>query len=58
LTHEQAVKGLEKDLVRNGKKLKVKIPATVKTGSKVRLKNALNLTDGRPGDIMIHVKVK
>ncbi len=58
LTSEQAAKGIEKYLVRNGKKLKVKIPANVRTDSKVRLKNALKLTDGRPGDIMIHVKVK
>ena len=58
LTSEQAVKGMEKELKRNEKKIKVKIPANVTTGSKVRLKNALHLTDGRPGDIVIHIKVE
>ena len=58
LSNEQAMKGMEKDLVRKGKKLKVKIPAGVKTGSKVRLKNALKTTDGQPGDIIINIKVK
>jgi len=58
ITSEQAAKGMEKDLVRKGKKLKVKIPAGVKTGSKLRLKNALKTTDGQPGDIIIKIKVK
>ena len=58
LTSEQAAIGLEKKLKRNGKELKVKIPANIKSGSKVKLKDALNLTDGRPGDIMIHIKVE
>jgi DnaJ-class molecular chaperone len=55
---EQAARGLEKDLVRKGKKLRVKIPAGVKTGTKVRLRNARHITDGQPGDIIIQVKVK
>ncbi len=46
ISQEQAAHGLEKDLVRKGKKLKVKIPAGVKTGSKVRLRNALQITGG------------
>jgi curved DNA-binding protein len=58
ITGEQAARGLEKDLARKGKKLRVKIPAGVKTGSKVRLRNARNITDGQPGDIMILIKVK
>ncbi len=58
ITREQAVRGLEKDLVRKGKRLRVKIPAGVKTGTKVRLRNARQTTDGQPGDIMILVKVK
>lgn len=58
LTSEQAAKGLEKKLKRNGKELKVTIPANIKSGSKIKLKDALNLTDGRPGDIMIHIKVE
>jgi DnaJ-class molecular chaperone len=55
---EQAAKGSEKDLVRKGKKLRVKIPAGVKTGTKIRLRNARQITDGQPGDIIIKVKVK
>ncbi len=58
ITKEQAAQGLEKDLSRKGKKLKVKIPAGVKTGTKVRLRNARQITDGQPGDIIILVKVK
>jgi curved DNA-binding protein len=58
LTREQAVRGMEKDLIRKGKKLRVKIPAGVKTGTKVRLRNARQTTDGQPGDIIILVKVK
>lgn len=58
ISGEQAAQGVEKGLVREGKKLRVKIPAGVKTGSKVRLRNARQVTDGEPGDIMIIVKVK
>jgi curved DNA-binding protein len=58
ITSDQADKGVEKDLKRKGKKLKVKIPAGVRTGSKVRLRHARQLTDGQSGDIIINVKVK
>jgi curved DNA-binding protein len=58
ISPEQAASGLEKDLVRRGKKLRVKIPAGVKTGTKVKLRNARQLTDGHLGDIIILVKVK
>ena len=58
LSKEQAFNGMEKELVRNGKRLKVKIPAGVKTGSRIRLRNALNTTDGERGDIIISIKVK
>ena len=58
ITREQAARGLEKDLVRKGKKLRVKVPAGVKTGTKIRLRNARQITDGQPGDIIILVKVK
>lgn len=58
LTHEQAAQGLEKDLVRKGRKIRVKIPAGVKHGSKVKLRNARQLTDGQAGDIIILIKVK
>jgi len=58
ITREQAARGLEKDLKRSGKTLRVKIPAGVKSGAKVRLRNARQITDGQPGDIMILVNVK
>jgi len=58
ITKEQAAKGMEKDLTRKGKKLRVKIPAGVKSGTKLRLGNARRITDGQPGDIIILVKVK
>ena len=54
----QAAHGLEKDLQRKGKKLRVKIPAGIKNGMMVKLRNARQITDGQPGDIMICVKVK
>jgi len=55
---DQARKGMEKDLPRNGKKLRVKIPAGVKNGTRIRLRNARQVTDGIPGDIYIRVMVK
>jgi len=58
ITREQAAKGLEKDLTRRGKRLRVKIPAGVKNGAKIRLRNARQTTDGQLGDIMIQVKIK
>ena len=58
ITREQAGKGLEKDLLRKGKRLRVKIPAAVKAGTKVKLRNARQITDGQPGDIIILVRVK
>jgi curved DNA-binding protein len=58
LSREQAARGMEKDLIRKGKKLRVKIPAGVKSGTKIRLHNARKVTDGQPGDIIIQVYVK
>jgi len=58
ITGEQATRGLEKDLIRKGKKLRVKIPAGVKDGTKVRLRNARQITDGQPGDIIVLVKIR
>jgi len=58
INKEQAARGVEKTLTRRGKTLKVKIPAGVKSGANVRLRNARQITDGQPGDIMIQVKVK
>jgi curved DNA-binding protein len=58
ITQEQAIKGMEKDLTRNGKRLRVKIPAGTKTDTRIRLHNARLNTDRIPGDIFIIVKVK
>jgi len=58
ITAEQAAQGTEKDLVRKGKKLRVKIPAGVKSGTRIKLGGARRITDGQPGDIIILVKVK
>lgn len=58
ITKEQAARGIEKELTRKGKTLRVKIPAGVKSGANVRLRNARQITDGQPGNIMIRVKVK
>jgi curved DNA-binding protein len=58
VTAEQAARGLEKDLIRKGKRLRVKIPAGVRNDTKVRLRNARHTTDGQPGDIIILVRVK
>jgi|YelNatPaOPRAMG01_1025707.scaffolds.fasta_scaffold09137_6 curved DNA-binding protein len=58
INREQAARGLEKVLTRKGKRLKVKIPAGVKDGTKVKLRNARQVTDGIPGDIIIQVRVK
>jgi len=58
ITAEQAAQGMEKDLTRGGKKLRVKIPAGVKSGTRIKLGGARRITDGQPGDIIILVKVK
>lgn len=58
ITKDQATRGIEKELVRSGKKLRVKIPSGIKNGEKVRLRNARNVTDGQQGDILIRVTVK
>lgn len=58
INKEQAAGGLEKDLARRGKKLRIKIPAGTKNGTKIRLRNARRITDGQQGDIIIRVKVK
>ena len=58
ITAEEAKFGVKKILSRQGKKLEVSVPAGVKTGSAVKLTNALQLTDGHPGDILIQIKVK
>ena len=58
ISRGEAAQGVKKILKRKGKRLEVKIPAGVKTGSVVRLKNARQISDGSPGDILIKVMVK
>ena len=57
VTAEEAEKGTLKGLTRNGRKLEVKVPPGVKTGSTVRLRDACMVTDGCRGDILIRIKV-
>jgi curved DNA-binding protein len=58
ISQEEALHGVKKILKRRGKRLEVKIPAGVKTGDVVRYRNALQTSDGSPGDILIKVIVK
>jgi curved DNA-binding protein len=58
ISQKEALRGVKKILNRKGKKLEVKIPAGITTGSLVRLSNALQMSDGLPGDILIRVTVK
>jgi len=58
LTEEEAERGTSRVLPRNGKRLQVTIPAGMKTGNTVKLTNALQVTDGQAGDILIQIRVK
>jgi curved DNA-binding protein len=58
ISQKEASRGVKKILKRKGKKLEVKIPPGVTTGSVVKLSNALQTSDGLPGDILIKVIVK
>jgi curved DNA-binding protein len=58
ISRGEASEGVKKILKRRGKRLEVKIPAGVRTGNVVRLRNARQLSDGLPGDILIKVIVK
>lgn len=58
ISQGEALRGVTKTLKRRGKRLEVKIPAGVRTGSVVRLRNARQISDGLPGDILIKVIVK
>jgi len=58
ITPEEAKRGTKKVLSRKGRRLEVTVPPSVKTGSTVKLRNALQSTDGRPGDILITIRVK
>jgi curved DNA-binding protein len=58
ISRGEASQGVRKVLKRGGKRLEVKIPAGVRTGNVVRLRNARQISDGSPGDILIKVIVK
>jgi curved DNA-binding protein len=58
ISRGEASQGVKKILKRKGKRLEVKIPASIRTGNVVRLRNARQLSDGLPGDILIKVIVK
>ncbi len=58
ISQQEALQGRRKILKRRGKRLEVKISAGVRTGSVVRLRNARQISDGSPGDILIKVIVK
>jgi len=58
ISRGEALQGVKKVLKRKGKRLEVKIPAGIKTGNVVRLRNARQISDGSPGDILIKVIVK
>jgi thioredoxin 1 len=58
LTPAEARGGVKRLLTRNDKRLEVTIPPDVGDGYTVKLGNALQATDGRPGDILITVRIK
>jgi len=58
ITADEARLGTKKILSRRGKRLEVSIPSAVMAGSTIKLTNALQLTDGHPGDILIQIRVK
>jgi thioredoxin 1 len=58
ITEQEAASGVLKLLPRNGKRLQVSVPAGVRDGSLVKLTNALQVTDNRPGDILIKINLK
>ena len=56
----EAFKGTERSLAINNERVKVKIPAGIKTGAKLRIKGKGNLQPGkgRRGDLYLRVNVK
>lgn len=57
ISEKEALSGVQKILQRNGKRLQVNIPPGVNKGSIVKLTNALQITDGKAGDILIKVNI-
>ncbi|MFO7772498.1 MAG: DnaJ domain-containing protein [Dehalococcoidia bacterium] len=58
ISQREASQGAKKILKRRGKRLEVRIPPGVRTGNVVRLRNARQVSDGLPGDILIKVIVE
>jgi len=58
LSQEEAEMGVTRVLVRNDKRLQVKVPSGTRTGETVLIQNALNDTDGIEGDILIRVRIE
>jgi len=56
VSRKEADSGTKRLLIRKRKRLEVAIPAGVSVGSVVRLRGALQVTDGVDGDILIRVK--
>ena len=54
---QQAAQGIEQDVIIRGKQLRVKIPAGIKSGTKIRLRGARLAVDNIPGNLLIQVKV-
>ncbi len=58
ITDKEAKIGSTRILTRKDKKLEIKLPAGISTGRTIKLSNALQLTDNRPGDILVEIIVK
>lgn len=58
INRQEPLHGVTKRLKRKGKRLEAEIPAGVRTGTVVRLRNAPKVSDGVPGDILIKTIVR
>ena len=58
ITPIEANQGTKKILIVNKRKLEVRIPPGLKTGSIVRLSNARMILDGHSGDILIKIRTR
>jgi len=58
ISAEEARSGTRKVIHRNGKSLEVSVPPGVTTGNVVRLTNALEITDERPGAILVEIRIR
>jgi len=54
----EAIYGTKFILLRNGRKLEVKIPSGIADGARIKLTNALSITDGSSGDINVQIQVE